>query len=331
MELRHIKHFVLLAEVKHFNKAAEILNITQPSLSKSIQRLEMLIGGQLLNRDSKSVSVTALGQVLLKHGQKILKEFEEMEQEVTLFQGFDEKELRIGASPIPSNSLVGPIVGHFLREFADISVELKVAAWEELYQQLIYGDIDFFVAETKVTELEKSELLTVTELPPFKVIFCCRPEHPLTQLPRLYLPSFRDYPLAIPRHLPKSIADAFEDLFKQQREDFSGMVRFDQFHPIKESIINGDLIALTPEISVRSQIEKGALVELSPYVMPLIYARFSVVSLKEKSHSKAAEGFIKFLVNRAETVKLEAPELSSSERSASERSIAEASVSELTV
>ncbi|KPZ67851.1 HTH-type transcriptional regulator GbpR [Shewanella sp. P1-14-1] len=307
MELRHIKHFVLLAEVKNFNKAAEILNITQPSLSKSIKRLELLIGGQLLNRDSKPVFVTALGQVLLKHGQKILKEFEEMEQEVTLFQGVDDKELRVGASPIPSNSLVGPIVGEFLRHYADMSVELKVAPWEDLYQQLIYGDIDFFVAETKVTELEKSELLTITKLPPFKVIFCCRPNHPLTQLQRLFLPSFRDYPLAIPRHMPQSIADAFEDLFKQQREDFSGMVRFDQFHPIKESIINGDLVALTPEISVRSQLEKGVLVELSPYVMPLIYARFSVVSLKEKSHSNAAEGFIDFLVKRAEDVKLESP------------------------
>ena len=311
MELRHIKHFVLLAEVKHFNKAAEILNITQPSLSKSIKRLELLIGGQLLNRDSKSVSVTALGQVLLKHGQKILKEFEEMEQEVTLFQGFDDKELRVGASPIPSNSLVGPIVGHFLRDFTDMSVELKVAPWEDLYQQLIYGDIDFFVAETKVTELEKSELLTVKELPPFKVIFCCRPEHPLTELQRLFLPSFRGYPLAIPRHLPDSIFESFEDLFKQQRDDFSGMVRFDQFHPIKDSIINGDLVALTPEIAVRSQIEQGKLVELSPYVMPLIYARFSVVSLKEKSQSKAAESFIDFLVNRAEDVKLDSPVLNS--------------------
>ncbi|WP_144210727.1 LysR family transcriptional regulator [Shewanella donghaensis] len=304
MELRQIKHFVLLAEVKHFNKAANILNITQPSLSKSIQRLESLIGGKLLNRNAKSVTVTALGLVMLKHGQKILREFERLEQEVTQFHGFDDRDLKIGASPIPSNSLVGPIVGQFLRDFPDMSIELKVAGWDVLYQQLTFGEIDFFVAETKATELESNNLITMTELPPFKVIFCCRPDHPLTELSRLYIPSFRDYPLAIPRHLPDSIATGFEDLFEVQRSDFSGLVRFEQFHPINESIISGDLIALTPEIAVRNQIEKGEMVELVPYIMPSIYASFSVVSLKEKSQTPAAKAFIEFLITRATAVKL---------------------------
>ncbi|MCL1066723.1 LysR family transcriptional regulator [Shewanella olleyana] len=305
MELRHIKHFVVLAELRHFYRAAEKLNITQPSLSKSIKKLELLIGGKLFDRTTKEVQITALGKLVLARSLKILREVESLHQDISNFNGTDTKELNIGASPIPSNSLVGPIIGYFLRDFPDMAVELKVAGWSDLYQQLVNGDIDFFVAaETKKSDIDKSELVTMVDLPPFPVIFCCRPNHPLLSLPRLFLPTLRDYPLAIPRHLPEEVSHIFEDLFMIQRDDFSGLVRFEQFHPIKEAIMTGDLVALTPEIAVRAELESGALVSLKPTMMPELFAQFCIVYLKQKSQSPSAKAFIEYLKERAMDVKL---------------------------
>ncbi|MCL1141341.1 LysR family transcriptional regulator [Shewanella gaetbuli] len=303
MEIRHLKHFVVLAELRHFYRAAEKLDISQPSLSKSIKRFEQLIGGQLFYRNTKDLQITSLGLLVLEHSQKILREYDCLQQEISKLNGLDVRELFIGASPIPSNSLVGPIIGQYLQEHPDMTVELKVASWDDLYKQLLNRQIDFFVAETKLTEIEQSELVEMIDLPPFPVIFCCRPQHPLLSLPRVFMPTLRDFPLAIPRHLPQKVADAFEDLFAIKRDDFAGLVRFEQFHPIKEAVMTGDIVALTPEIAVRTEINNGMLTRLMPTMMPELSARYSVVYLKEKSQSANEKAFIDFLKKRAVNVK----------------------------
>jgi DNA-binding transcriptional LysR family regulator len=302
MELRNIKHFVTLAEFQHFNRAAQKLNITQPSLSRSIQKLESLVGGKLFERDSKNMSITPLGLMTLKHCQAIITEHDKLLQQLACFHSDNELEIKIGASPIPSNSLVGPILGEYIRARPNMTLDLKVDSWQSLSEQLLEGELDVFVAESRLTNLDNNLNFTIIELPPFPVIFCCRPDHPLTKLPRLYLTTFRDYPLAIPRHLPINIANQFDDLFELHREDFAGLVRFEQFHAIKDSICHSELVALTPEIAVRDELKAGTLVQLNPQLMPKLNARFSIVSLADKPQSQSLQTFIEFLMLRAQSV-----------------------------
>ena len=72
LETREIEYFVTVAEELHFHRAAERLHIAQPALSKAIGRLESRLGVRLLDRDSKSVSLTAAGEALLSHGREVL-------------------------------------------------------------------------------------------------------------------------------------------------------------------------------------------------------------------------------------------------------------------
>ncbi|PMG77365.1 hypothetical protein BCU84_11230 [Shewanella sp. 10N.286.51.B7] len=297
MELRNIKHFVALSEYKHFSRAAKELNITQPTLSKSLQKLELLVGGKLFLRDSKNMSMTPLGKLMLKHGKAILKEHDDMLQALALFHGENELTIIIGASPIPSNSLVGPILGEYINSRPNMTLELSVDGWKELTQQLLEGELDLFVAESDFNGLDNQYELSVIELPPFPVVFCCRPDHPLAKLSLLSLDSFRDYSLAIPRHLPTSILNQFEGLFKQ-RDNFCGQIRFDQFHSIKDSIMNADLVALTPEIAVRKEIQQGRLIALSPQLMPKLTAKFSIITLAGKIQNQAVNTFIEHLIKR---------------------------------
>ncbi|WP_144211430.1 LysR family transcriptional regulator [Shewanella donghaensis] len=303
MELRHIKYFVVLAELRNFNKAASELNITQPSLSKSLQKLESLVGGKLFQRNSKNMTITLLGEMVLNHCQNIVKQHDKLKHDIAIFHGNNEDEIRIGASPIPSNCLVGPILAPFMQTCANMTIDLRVGNWQSLTEQLLQGKLDLFVAEARNSGLEDNSLLRLQALPPFSVIFCCRPEHPLVKLPRLYLPTFRDYPMAIPQLLPITVANQFEELFQLQREDFAGLIRFDQLHSIKDSIFNSNLVVLTPEIAVRNELLAGTLVQLNPQLMPQLNARFSIISLAEKTQSEAMKIFTDLLVQRANYVK----------------------------
>ncbi|MFC1520486.1 LysR family transcriptional regulator [Pseudomonadota bacterium] len=295
MELRHLKHFLVVAELKHFHHAAIELNLAQPSLSRSIQKMEDLLGAKLLERNSRSVSLTPFGDVVVEHGTRIVRDVELLKREIQAIQGLETGELIVGASAIPLNSIVGPSIGQFINIYPHVAVELKVGAWQELYQKLCKAEISLFIAETKATELDQREAVDVIPLPSFQAVFCCRADHPLAQQQQINLTDLKAFPLAIPSGLPTSLFEQFDDLFSKHRKDFSGLVKFEQFQAIKESLCECDLIALAPDVSIRKELASGALVALHIVDMPDIKASFSIVHLRRRPLTPAAHAFIDFL------------------------------------
>jgi LysR family transcriptional regulator, benzoate and cis,cis-muconate-responsive activator of ben and cat genes len=73
METRELRYFVAVVEELHFGKAAQRLGIAQPPLSRTIARLERQLGIALLERNSRKVTLTEPGTVLLAEGQSILR------------------------------------------------------------------------------------------------------------------------------------------------------------------------------------------------------------------------------------------------------------------
>ncbi|ABO24825.1 LysR family transcriptional regulator [Shewanella loihica] len=299
MELRHLRHFIVLARLKSFSKAANELHLAQPSLSRSIQKMEERLGASLLARDEKHFALTEYGRLVLAQGELIVSQLEYLESEIKTKQGLEKAKLVIGASPIPSNSIIGPAVGRFIRDNPDISLELKVESWSRLYKLLLKGELDMFIAETNATLLDQRDNVITQCLPQSQAIFCCRPHHPLTRLKTVYLPSLRDYPVGMPSAMPQLLRQRFEDLFEEDRHDFVGLVKYAQFQPIKSAIKECDMVVITPDISVREELASGELVALDVVGVPNIKASFSVVSMKNRRLSHSAEQFVDSLLTHS--------------------------------
>ncbi|WP_394129077.1 LysR family transcriptional regulator [Shewanella maritima] len=295
MELRHLKHFLAVAQSKHFHQAAMQLNLAQPSLSRSIQKMEELLGVKLLERSSRSVTLTPMGEIVVSHGTRIVRDVEFMKAEVQAIQGVNCGELNVGASAIPLNSIVGPVIGQFIQAYPKVSVDLKVGQWHSLYRQLCKAEIGLFIAETKATELDKKTDVEIIQLPPFNVIFCVRKSHPLAQSSQVSLDDLKRFPLAIPSAMPRTVSEQFNDLFLKTREGFSGLIKFEQFQAIKDSLDNCDLIALAPDISVAKDIKEGHLMVLPVYDMPAIQASFSIVHLKHRQLLPSEKAFVHYI------------------------------------
>src|SRR3954463_13556979 len=72
MTLDQVRSFVAVAEELHFGRAADRLRMTQPPLSRQIQKLERAVGAQLLERDSRRVALTAAGEAVLGEARRML-------------------------------------------------------------------------------------------------------------------------------------------------------------------------------------------------------------------------------------------------------------------
>src|SRR5689334_19767564 len=64
-ELRHLRHFLVVAEEGHVSRAARRLHVAQPALSRSLRQLEAAVGTALLHRHARGVDLTAAGEALL--------------------------------------------------------------------------------------------------------------------------------------------------------------------------------------------------------------------------------------------------------------------------
>ncbi|WP_028115927.1 LysR family transcriptional regulator [Ferrimonas senticii] len=303
MELRHLRHFQMLCRKGSFSAAAEALHLSQPSLSRSIQRMEELLEAPLLDRQQGAVSLTPYGESVLRHGERILRDVRQLGMELELMHSGDWSELAIGASAIPAQTLMGPVIGELTRRHPTLNLELRIDNWQRSLRRLLSGELNFMVDEVVGTGLIQRQDLQVTRLAAQPVLLCCNPQHPLLARAELKFHDLQQYPLALPRTMPDQFLEHhIPGLTLGSMVSGRRLIRFDQFVTVKPALFDSQLIALTPLSSVYDALNEGKLGILKVTDLEPIEANFGMVSLKGRTQPAAAQYVIEAMQRKAQRI-----------------------------
>src|SRR5881409_272160 len=125
MELRHLRYFLAVAEALNFTKAAALLRVAQPALSRRVQDLEDEIGVDLLKRSPRGVVLTAEGKVFLEKTRHILNLADEAVEQVRALARGEYGELHVGYAPTPTVEILPPALAAFKKAFPRVKVLLR--------------------------------------------------------------------------------------------------------------------------------------------------------------------------------------------------------------
>lgn len=129
--LNELQYFVQVSDAQSFTLAARKLGVPKSSVSRTIHRLEDRLGVRLIERTTRRVALTEVGQIYLAHCHRLIEEAEQADLAVGALLAQPRGRLRVGA-PVPfARFILGPILAEFLSRYPDLSVDL----------QLLNGDV----------------------------------------------------------------------------------------------------------------------------------------------------------------------------------------------
>lgn len=171
MEWQQLEYFQKLANIQHMTRAAELLSISQPALSRSIARLEDELGVPLFERQGRSIILNRYGAMFLKRVNNIMQEYQDGLHEIQELVDPNRGEVSLGFLHTLGTNVVPDLIRLFRKEFPDIHFQLIQNHTHTQLKQLKSGELDLsLLAAMEVekpiqwTELWRDELYLIVPI-----------------------------------------------------------------------------------------------------------------------------------------------------------------------
>ena len=189
MELRHLRYFVAVASHGSFNRAAGVLHLTQPSLSRQVRDLEDELGVPLLRRGQNAVKLTEAGELFYEEAREVLARADEAVRRVR-GETLGEK-LRVGYAPSMTAGIMSAALEKFQSATSRVRIELADLSSREINELANEGWIDLAVS-LGISVTEGSSGFQWSELRRLQPTLVMPQTHPLAKLKRVPLARLRD-------------------------------------------------------------------------------------------------------------------------------------------
>ena len=152
LNLHLLRLFATVVRTGSFSRAADVLHISQPAISKGVRDFELQVGCRLLDRTPKGVRPTREGRALARHAEALFAAERAAEDELLSLRNLDSGSLRIGASTTIATYMIADYLGIFHREHPGIDLHLVSANTRDVAALMSAHDVDIALVEGPVDD-----------------------------------------------------------------------------------------------------------------------------------------------------------------------------------
>jgi DNA-binding transcriptional LysR family regulator len=257
MDLNDIIVFTKVAETKSFTGAADALGLPKSTVSRKLAQLEERLGVRLVQRTTRKLALTEIGEAYYERCQRIVSDIHSAEQLVTDMQASPRGRLRITASVDFSTRFLGGIIAEFLAANSEINIELEAT------DRLVDLIEDGFDLAVRIGPMPESTLIA-RRLASLSLVLCASPAYIASR----GMPSSID---ELDEHdhvlfTPSSRNQTWTLVNGDQTYEFGRPARLasNNFGTVVDVTRRGSGIALISEFIIRGEIKAGTLVEVLP-------------------------------------------------------------------
>lgn len=192
MDLLQLRYFRAVARFEHISRAAEELHVAQPSVSRTIARLEAELGTALFDRQGRRIRLNQYGALFLRHVERALSELDDGRRAVA-----DARDRGLGRVSVAAETLLTltRVLGGFRAAHPDADIRLYQANAAEMERRLRVGDVDFCVASQTLAGAR----LGCIELLREEVLLAVPPGHRLAGRESVTVSELADEPFVVNR------------------------------------------------------------------------------------------------------------------------------------
>jgi LysR family carnitine catabolism transcriptional activator len=286
--LKQVRTFVTIAQSKSFAEAGEILHLSQPALSISMKNLEETIGGKLLARSTRTLSLTPEGQLFLPEAKRLLAEFDDAFIELSELFSLKRGNLSLAAMPSFASTHLPQHLLAFTDKYQKIKVRVHDVIAEEAVAMVQSGKAEFAItfdpgefADLNFETLFSDQLLAVFP-----------DDHVLAKANNLTWKQLTKYPfIALQR--PSSIRMLMENTLAEKALFLKIKYESNQLATVVQMVANKLGVSAIPSL-YKQQIQ-ALNIRLSPLTSPTISRRVGIVTRKRYPLSQSAQFFVKLL------------------------------------
>lgn len=208
MELRVLRYFLAVAREENITKAAGLLHISQPSLSRQLMQMEEELGVKLFRRSKHSVILTDEGRLLRRRAQEIVALADKAEKELAQGEETISGEIAIGCGETKNMAYLSQMMVSFREQYPDVTFEIYTAIADDVTERLENGVLDFGLLMEPV-DISKYNFCKL----PLKDRWCVliRKDDPLAEKENISSADLVDVPLIIAKR--KSVRNEVENWF----------------------------------------------------------------------------------------------------------------------
>lgn len=292
MNMDNIEAFLYAFLLGSFNKAAEALYLTQPSVTARIQSLERELEGPLFHRDGKQISLTERGKQFLPYAQKILLTYQEITSTLRE-QPMADQSLTIGCTLLMSTHILPEILPIYRQKYPGVNIRILVGSSSYIMEKVLNKDADFGLVRTVSHPLIDSFHLhtdTLRLVVPPGHPFLSQPAHKLTwetvgMEPHIVLAHGTVEWLMVQRH------------YHRNRINPHIIMEVDNFEAAKKMVMRGVGISFLPELCMQEELTNGLLREIMPQPVAQLTRKIEIICLRD-----AKRDLVEFFINAVKSL-----------------------------